>query len=101
MLALGLAIAASSTAFASDKETDAKDKKEAKPQLEKPKVQLAQAPREEKNTELTGSYIKRTIRRNGQITDGPHQVVVIDQKAIRDSGAADLRQLLNRQGAGH
>jgi uncharacterized protein YdeI (BOF family) len=101
MLALGLALAASSTAFASDKDKDAKDKKAAKPEIEKQKVQPAQAPHEEKNAEVTGSYIKRTIRRNGQITDGPYQVVVIDQKAIRDSGASDLRQLLNRQGAGH
>ncbi len=50
---------------------------------------------------LTGSYIKRDVKRSGQITDGPSQVLVIDQKTIANSGASDLRQLLMRQGVGH
>ena len=54
----------------------------------------------EKDVQLTGSYIKRTVIRNGQITDGPYQVVVIDQKAIANSGASSLKQLLVRQGVG-
>ena len=48
---------------------------------------------------LTGSYIKRDVRRDGQITDGPNPVIVIDRGTIQRSGAADLRQLLVRQGA--
>ena len=43
---------------------------------------------------LTGSYIKRDIRRNGVVTDGPNPVYVLDNEAIRNSGAADLRELL-------
>jgi hypothetical protein len=49
-------------------------------------------------SKLTGSYIKRTYRRNGQITDGPCQVVVIDRETIEHSGATDLRELLIRKG---
>ena len=48
--------------------------------------------------ELTGSYIKRTVRRNGKITDGPSQVVVLDREMIDRSGAGDLKQVLIRQG---
>ena len=47
---------------------------------------------------LTGSYIKRDVRRSGQITDGPSQVLVLDSKTIENSGAADLRQLLVLKG---
>ena len=50
---------------------------------------------------LTGSYIKRDIRRRGEITDGPNVVAVLDSKTIKNSGAADLRQLLVRTGAHH
>jgi outer membrane cobalamin receptor len=49
---------------------------------------------------LTGSRIKRTVRRSGRITDGPFNVVVIDRATIEHSGAADLKQLLARQGLG-
>ena len=52
----------------------------------------------EGNAVLTGSYIKREIRRNGQITDGPNQVIVIDRATIEGSGASDLKQLLVHQG---
>ena len=50
---------------------------------------------------LTGSYIKRNVRRSGQITDGPNQVMVLDSEAIRRSGASDVRELLVRRGAVH
>jgi hypothetical protein len=43
---------------------------------------------------LTGSYIKRDVHRNGVVTDGPNPVYVLDSEAIRNSGAADLRELL-------
>jgi hypothetical protein len=52
----------------------------------------------EKKAEVTGSYIKRKVNRNGQITDGPDPLYVIDNQTIQQSGAADLRQLLVRQG---
>ncbi len=93
-----------SVAFASDKDVkDAKDTKAstvATKEKEKDKAQQTTAPRQEK-VALTGSYIKRDVRRNGQITDGPSPVAVIDNKTIQNSGAADLRQLLNRQGVSH
>jgi outer membrane cobalamin receptor len=47
---------------------------------------------------LTGSYIKQTINRNGRITDGPSQVIILDRETIERSGASDLRQLLTRTG---
>lgn len=51
----------------------------------------------EKGT-MTGSYIPREVRRNGQITDGASPVAVIDQESIRNSGASDVRELLVRRG---
>ena len=57
-----------------------------------------QSPKEASSTTLTGSYLKRNLRKNGLITDGPNQVLVIDHKTIENSGASDLRQLLMRKG---
>jgi hypothetical protein len=50
-------------------------------------------------TALTGTYIKRDVRRSGQITDGPNAVMVLDSETIRRSGASDVRELLVRRGA--
>ena len=47
---------------------------------------------------LTGSYLKSTYKRTGQLTDGHSQVAVLDQQAIATSGAADLQELLIRRG---
>ena len=82
-----------SSVLASDK---AKDKQEAKPKKAK-QEQRAGEERKQK-VEVTGSYIKRDVRRNGRITDGPSQVVVLDRETIEKSGAGDLKQLLIRQG---
>jgi len=49
---------------------------------------------------LTGSYIKQNIHRNGIVTDGSNPVVVLDSEAIRNSGAADLREALVFRGLG-
>ncbi len=46
----------------------------------------------------TGSYIKQDVRRNGHITDGPNPLYVIDSKAIKNSGASTVRDLLMRGG---
>jgi len=54
----------------------------------------------ERKVALTGSYIKRDVRRNGIVTDGAHPVVVLDSEAIRNSGAADLREALVFRGLG-
>src|ERR1051326_5339712 len=91
-LALGFATA---SAFAGDpakdtkssKSTSAKESKKSKPKSE----QVA----------LTGSYIKRDIRRDGLVTDGPNPVYVLDRKLIETSGAADLSQVLIRSGFRH
>ena len=52
----------------------------------------------EKNVQLTGSMIKRDVRRSGRITDGPSQVIVIDRDSIERSGAGDLVRLLTHTG---
>lgn len=46
----------------------------------------------------TGSQTGRTVDLSGRITDGPYQLVVINEEAIRRSGASTLSQVLNRQG---
>jgi hypothetical protein len=56
------------------------------------------APKKKDSVPLTGSYIKQKIRKNGVVTDGPSQVVVIDRNLIDQTGASDLRQLLVRRG---
>ena len=90
---------ASSSALASDKET--KDTKETKPSAAtaavKEKVKKGAIQKQE--VLLTGSNIKRAVRKDGQVTDGPNSVTVIDQKAIQRSGVADVRQVLLRQSA--
>lgn len=47
---------------------------------------------------LTGSYIARSYRKDGCITDGPSQVIVLDEEAIRQSGATTVAELLARRG---
>ena len=84
---LGLA----SSVLASDKTKEKQDNKSKKAKQE-------QAGEERQKVLLTGSYIKQDVRRNGRVTDGPSQVVVLDHDAIERSGASDLKQLLIRQG---
>ena len=100
ILTLAIALGLASQVLASD---EAKDSKQPKAkQTEKPKVQsqVAQTPQagSETTNVLTGSYIKQKIRRQGMITDGANNVVVIDQKTIERSGASDVKQLLVHQG---
>ena len=47
---------------------------------------------------LTGTYIKSHVKRYGFLTTGPDQLLIVDRQAIERSGAADVRQLLNRYG---
>jgi hypothetical protein len=94
---LVLAIACS-TAMASDKGT--KDKKDAKETrtataAAKEKAKATAVPKQE--VLLTGSNIKREVRKDGQVTDGPNSVAIIDQNAIQRTGVADIRQVLARQ----
>jgi outer membrane receptor for monomeric catechols len=73
---------------------------------EKPKNKSATTPsnpaaevKKEQPVELTGSYIKRKVNRQGVVTDTAQAVVVIDRTLIEQSGVSDLRQLLTRRGA--
>ena len=87
---------ASSSSLASDKEK--KDAKETKPvatAVVKEKAKTGAAQKQE--VVLTGSNIKRAVRKDGQVTDGPNSLTIIDQKAIQRSGVADVRQVLLRQ----
>jgi outer membrane cobalamin receptor len=52
----------------------------------------------EEESELTGSYLKQRITRNGFITDSAGHVVVIDEEAIKRSGARDVREVLVKTG---
>jgi hypothetical protein len=99
MMALLIAVGAASGALADDKKQDKQTKEKptnsqapAKPQA----VQNA-APQKE-NTALTGSYIKRDVKRSGVITDGPTPVYVLDHGSIQTSGASDLSQVIFRRG---
>ena len=94
IIALAVVTATATSALASDKATNAKP---STVPVKKAKAS-ASAVQQEKNVELTGSYIKRDVRRVGVITDGPSPVYVLDQTMIERSGAADLSQALIRTG---
>ena len=70
----------------------------AKTVVTAPKAKAKTKPAE---TTITGSLIKKPIKRNGMITDGTSQVLVLDQDAFRAAGAADIMQALNRRGVRH
>lgn len=55
----------------------------------------------EKTSALTGSHVKQSYRRQGQITDGPNQVVVYDRAMIERSGASSLGDFLRQRNLGH
>ena len=55
----------------------------------------------ESDVELTGSYLKQSVRRNRRITDGPSELIILDRETIERSGAADLNGLLIQQGLKH
>ena len=91
LIALSVGFALTTSGIAADKVKNPKaPEKQAKP--------APPAAGVEKKMALTGSYIKRDIRRDGVITDGPNPVYVLDNDTIRNSGAADLSQLLLRRG---
>ena len=101
LLVATLAVAFTSVSvLASDKDT--KDAKETKPsaataavknKADKAKKGAAQ----KQEVLLTGSNIKRQVRKDGQVTDGPNSLSIIDQKAIQRCGVADVSQVLLRQ----
>src|SRR5947208_1422060 len=89
IIALALGFAAALGAFADDQAKGTKPSNTSTAKESKnAKVRAAQ----KEHVALTGSYIKRDIRRNGIVTDGPSPVFVVDRHTIDTSGAADLRQ---------
>src|SRR5215469_4243554 len=81
---------------------DKQSTKASKPaKVEKARTKAKPAAPRHEQVALTGSYIKRDVRRNGIVTDGPDRVYVLDSEAIRTSGAADLREALVFRGLSH
>ena len=93
---LSVFLASSICGFCADK-AQVKGAKNTPPKTAKARKH-APKPRDSEHVALTGSYIKQNIHRNGVVTDGPNPVVVLDNEMIRNSGAADLRQLLVLRG---
>jgi hypothetical protein len=98
-LALLITVGAASGALADDKKQDKqpKDKPANSQAAAKPKA-APNAAQQKENTALTGSYIKRDVKRNGVVTDGPNPVYVLGHDAVQTSGASDLSQVLLRKG---
>ncbi|HTL57823.1 MAG TPA: hypothetical protein VL361_19200 [Candidatus Limnocylindrales bacterium] len=94
LVALAVLAATAISLQASDKTTDSKKSKATV----KKKTDSYPGPYKEKGVVLTGSYIKRDVKRQGTVTDGPNPVYVLDSKAIELTGAADLSQVLVRSG---
>ena len=98
MLALAITLGVASSALAADKKDQkTKDKPATTQAAKKVKAADNSAPQKE-STALTGSYIKRDVKRSGVITDGPNPVYVLDHDALNTSGASDLSQVLLRRG---
>jgi len=96
MLALAMTLGAASGALAADKkDKQTKDKPANSQPAAKPKAETGTV---KENTALTGSYIKRDVKRSGVVTDGPNPVYVLDHNSIQTSGASDLSQVLLRRG---
>jgi|SRR5678809_205614 hypothetical protein len=98
-VALALVLASTLGAFAADKPAD--KHKVAKPtKVNKTEKVSETSTKTDRKVALTGSYIKQSVHRNGVVTDGSNPVVVLDSEAIRNSGAADLREVLVFRGLG-
>jgi hypothetical protein len=94
-LMLALTVLTTTSVWASEKTSNDKQTK-GLVKREKPTPKSSMV--EEKNALLTGSYIKRNVRRQGVVTDGPNPLYVLDRRTIDLSGAADLSQVLIRTG---
>ena len=97
---LAFVLASAIGAFAADKPAD-KHKNTKPAKVNKVDKAAEKSGKPARKVALTGSYIKQDVRRNGIVTDGSNPVVVLDSEAIRNSGAADLRELLIFRGLSH
>ena len=98
MLALLITVGAVSGALADDKKQDKQTKEKPANSQPAAKPKNAETGTVKENTALTGSYIKRDVKRSGVVTDGPNPVYVVDHDSIQTSGASDLSQVLLRRG---
>jgi hypothetical protein len=96
VLTFSLLIGAASAADDSAKGPVAKNETAAPAKVEKQKAVKKTGSKEELTT---GSHMKQRVRRNGMITDGSSQVLVLDRSNIEHSGANTVAQVLNRYGA--
>jgi len=87
--------ATAASLFASDKDTN---KTPASALVKKAKASQRSTTHLEKTVALTGSYIKKDVRRAGVVTNGADPLYVIDGNSIYASGGADLSQVLFRSG---
>jgi hypothetical protein len=99
VLTLSLLIGAASVASAADDSAKAKDAKTDRAASAKVEKQKAAAKTDSKEELSTGSHMNQRVRRNGMITDGSSQVLVLDRSNIEHSGANTVSQVLNRYGA--
>ena len=90
-----IALFTAATTLASEKSKDGKNTKSARDDAGKATTRIVE---KKDGILLTGSHLRRDVRRTGRITDGSSQVVVVDRQEIDRSGAGDLRQLLAHTG---
>ena len=51
----------------------------------------------DKKVEITGSHLKRDVRRIGRTVDTPFPTIVIDRQEIDRSGAVSIAEVLRKQ----
>jgi hypothetical protein len=98
LTALLVAIAAGSSALATDKPKATDQAKTSAPR--KQEVAAKTTAPVQKERLITGSYIPQPVQRNGMITMGPNNVAYIDGNMMRVTGANNVSQLLRRTGVG-
>src|SRR5881296_1137403 len=98
ILTLTITFLAVSGASACDKTKAKNAKKTNTTAVDNAKKTQAASTEQKGGVLLTGSYIKQNLNRNGRITDGANQVIVLDRETIERSGASDLKQLLIHTG---
>lgn len=92
LCAVALAAGVANAAPEKKKDDQAPTAKESKA-----KSPVAQTEKE-KYRPQTGSRVQRTVDLSGRITDGPYQLVIISNEAIKRSGASTVAQVLNSYG---
>jgi outer membrane receptor for monomeric catechols len=89
-----VAIAVAEEKAASNSESTTKTSGKAK---DKTKMSAAAKRAEESNRVITGSYIPNKLKSSGPIANTTSPVYVIDRKAIDQTGATSVSQVLKRR----